>query len=43
MWTPVTRAKHNRSGLRYETNLADAEWAPMAEVMLSGLCAIHSG
>ena len=27
MWTPATRAKHNRSGLRYETDLTDAEWA----------------
>ena len=33
MWTPATRAKHNRSGLRYETDLTDAEWALIAKVM----------
>ena len=27
MWTPATRQQHNRSGLRYETDLTDAEWA----------------
>jgi putative transposase len=31
VWTPATRAKHNRSGLRDETDLTDAEWALMAE------------
>ncbi len=33
MWTPATRAKHNRSGLRYETDLTDAEWVLVAELM----------
>ena len=27
MWTPTTRAEHNRDHLRYETDLTDAEWA----------------
>ena len=27
MWTPVTRRQHSRTGLRYETDLTDAEWA----------------
>jgi transposase len=27
MWTPTTRRQHSRSGLRYETDLTDAEWA----------------
>src|SRR5215207_3418658 len=27
MWTPVTRRQHSRNGLRYETDLTDAEWA----------------
>ena len=26
MWTPVTRRQHSRAGLRYETDLTDAEW-----------------
>lgn len=26
MWTPATRRQHNRTGLRYETDLTDAEW-----------------
>jgi putative transposase len=30
MWTPATRAEHNRSGLRYETDLTDAEWELIA-------------
>jgi transposase len=33
VWTPATRAKHNRSGLRYETDLTDAEWLLIAELM----------
>ena len=33
MWTPATRAKNNRSGLRYETDLRDAEWALITELM----------
>lgn len=27
MWTPATRRKHSRDGLRYETDLSDKEWA----------------
>jgi transposase len=27
MWTPTTRAQHNRDHLRYASDLSDAEWA----------------
>ena len=27
MWTPTTRAQHSRTGLRYGSDLTDAEWA----------------
>jgi putative transposase len=27
MWNPTTRAQHNRTGLRYGSDLTDAEWA----------------
>lgn len=27
MWTPATRAQHTRDGLRFATDLTDAEWA----------------
>ena len=27
MWTPTTRRQHSRAGLRYGTDLTDAEWA----------------
>ena len=27
MWTPTARRQHSRDGLRYETDLTDAEWA----------------
>src|SRR5215207_7887689 len=30
MWTPATRRQHSRTGLRYETDLTDAEWAVIA-------------
>jgi len=30
MWTPATRRHHSRAGLRYETDLTDAEWAVIA-------------
>ena len=33
MWTPVTRRQHSRAGLRYETDLTDAEWAVIAPLM----------
>ena len=26
MWTPTTRRQHSRDGLRYETDMTDAEW-----------------
>ncbi|MEN3209743.1 IS5-like element ISMex40 family transposase [Methylorubrum populi] len=33
MWTPTTRRQHSRSGLRYETDLTDAEWAVVEPLM----------
>jgi transposase len=33
MWTPATRAQHSRDGLRYETDLTDAEWDVIASLM----------
>jgi transposase len=33
MWTPATRRQHSRAGLRYETDLTDAEWAVIAPLM----------
>ena len=30
MWTPTTRTQHSREGLRYQTDLTDAEWAVIA-------------
>lgn len=33
MWTPTTRRRHSRTGLRYETNLTDAEWAVIRPLM----------
>jgi transposase len=27
MWTPTTRRQYSRDGLRYKTDLTDAEWA----------------
>jgi putative transposase len=38
VWTPATRAKHNRSGLRYETDLTDAEWVLIEELMPAPAC-----
>ena len=29
MWTDITRAKHARNGLRYSSDLTDAEWVVM--------------
>jgi transposase len=26
MWTPIARAQHSRAGLRYGSDLTDAEW-----------------
>lgn len=33
MWTPTTRRQHSRVGLRYETDLTDAEWAVIEPLM----------
>ena len=33
MWTPTTRRQHSRVGLRYETDLTDAEWAVIKPLM----------
>ena len=30
MWTPTTRRQHSRTGLRYESDLTDAEWEILA-------------
>lgn len=33
MWTEITRAKHARKGLRYSSDLTDAEWAVLEPLM----------
>jgi hypothetical protein len=33
MWTPTTRRQHSRPGLRYQTDLTDAEWAVIEPLM----------
>lgn len=33
MWTPATRAQHNRKGLRYPTDTSDEEWALLEELV----------
>src|SRR5918994_1834718 len=33
MWTPTTRRQYSRDGLRYETDLTDAEWALIAPLV----------
>jgi transposase len=33
MWTPATRRQHSRDGLRYETDLTDAEWVVIKPLM----------
>lgn len=33
MWTPATRARHSRKGLRYGTDLTDNEWALVEPIM----------
>ena len=33
MWTPTTRRHHSRQGLRYDTDLTDAEWALLEPYM----------
>lgn len=37
MWTPTTRAQHSRAGLRYGSDLTDAEWAVL-EPLLPAPC-----
>ena len=37
MWTPTTRAQHRRAGLRYGSDLTDAEWA-ILEPLLPPCC-----
>jgi transposase len=37
MWTPTTRRQHCRIGLRYETDLTDAEWALLEPLMPKSL------
>jgi len=37
MWTPTTRAQHSRVGLRYGSDLTDAEWAVL-EPLLPPAC-----
>jgi len=39
MWTDITRAKHARKGLRYSSDLTDAEWAVM-EPLIPGRSAL---
>ncbi len=33
MWTPTTRRRHSRAGLRHETDLTDAGWALIGPLM----------
>ena len=33
MWTPATRRQHKGAGLRYQTDLTDAEWAVIEPLM----------
>lgn len=33
MWPAISRRQHSRAGLRYETDLTDAEWAAICPVM----------
>lgn len=34
MWTDITRKQHSRSGLRFPSDLRDAEWALIAPMLL---------
>ena len=36
MWTDITRAKHARKGLRYSSDLTDAEWAVLEPLLPPG-------
>jgi hypothetical protein len=33
MWTDATRRKHARKGLRYSSDMTDAEWALMEALL----------
>jgi putative transposase len=33
MWTPITRAQHNRDHLRFPSDLTDEEWEILAPLM----------
>ena len=33
MWTSFTRCQHSRGGLRYETDVTDAEWTIIAPLL----------
>src|SRR5215210_4402732 len=33
MWTPTTRGQHSRAGLRYGSDLTDAEWAVLEPLL----------
>src|SRR3954454_20351868 len=33
MWTPTTRAQHKRAGLRYGSDLTDAEWLLLSPLL----------
>ncbi len=33
MWTPETRAEHDRDELRYPSDLTDAEWLILAPLL----------
>ena len=37
MWTPTTRKYHSRTGLHYESDLTDGEWAVL-EPLLPAPC-----
>jgi hypothetical protein len=37
MWTPTTRRRYSRTGLRYASDLTDAEWA-LIEPLLPAAC-----
>ena len=36
MWTPTTRSQHTRAGLRYGSDLTDAEWTILAPFLPAG-------
>ena len=38
MWTPATRRQHNRTGLRYASDLIDAEWAVLQPLLPAAPC-----